>query len=607
MQYLTLFLAITIISIVIAIKLKIRTEQAIPITVIGLVILVYITGILGNLKVGIYLIIITVLLSLMYILYYLKRYKDQRRNFIKEYCTPGVVIYGITYIVFVLLNKNRIFENYDEFNHWGLIIKDMYINDSFAFEREAITKFSEYPPFTAIFEYILLKFSGSYSEDIIIIANNILSISIMMPIFKKANWNKSLNWIFVIIPIIICIPMIIYKNFYFNILVDGLIGIFIAYIIYQWFTNEKNKVYRNISTSFGMIAITLIKSSGIGIAIILTIILLGDCIRKKLHKEKVKKDVLTILIIFSIAIFMLGIWNFNIYRNNQSKNWNMENISLENVFQLIKGNEPNGKDGFTSKYIESIFDRTTITERNLTIITSTLLIISINIYVYKKMKDETIKKKYKYYSIMLYIFGFLYLIYMLFVYLFLFNDEETMAFSSFERYFGTIFLGLVMFHIWIGIEEQKQISTTNISIILCIILIFLPVQTIEEKIINGKREKIIAITDRKTYTKILNYKEKISMNDKIYYIDTTENTAKYSLQIMKYQMLPIKIDSESIVLDTKELKEIWEENGYTYLYIQKANDLIKEKFRQEFSKELEDRTMYRIMYEGEMIKLEKVE
>ena len=401
--------------------------------------------------------------------------------------------------------------------------------------------------------------------------------------------------------------MIIYKNFYFNILVDGLIGIFIAYIIYQWFTNEKNKVYRNISTSFGMIAITLIKSSGIGTAIILTIILLGDCISKKLHKQKVKKDVLTILIIFSIAIFMLGIWNFNIYRNNQSKNWNMENISLENVFQLIKGNEPNGKDGFTSKYIESIFDRTTITERNLTIITSTLLIISINIYVYKKMKDETIKKKYKYYSIMLYIFGFLYLIYMLFVYLFLFNDEETMAFSSFERYFGTIFLGLVMFHIWIGIEEQKQISTTNISIILCIILIFLPVQTIEEKIINGNREKIIAITDRKTYTKILNYKEKKSMNDKIYYIDTTENTAKYSLQIMKYQMLPIKIDSESIVLDTKELKEIWEENGYTYLYIQKANDLIKEKFRQDFSEELEDRTMYRIMYEGEMIKLEKVE
>ena len=58
MQYLIMFFTITIISIVIALRLKIRTEQAIPITVIGMIIIVYLTGIIGNLEIGIILIYI---------------------------------------------------------------------------------------------------------------------------------------------------------------------------------------------------------------------------------------------------------------------------------------------------------------------------------------------------------------------------------------------------------------------------------------------------------------------------------------------------------------------------------------------------------------------
>ena len=84
MQYLILYIVIIIISLVIAIKLKIKTEQAIPITVIGLDILVYLSGILANLKIGIYLIIILLCVSSIYIIYYLIKKKESRKNFIKN-------------------------------------------------------------------------------------------------------------------------------------------------------------------------------------------------------------------------------------------------------------------------------------------------------------------------------------------------------------------------------------------------------------------------------------------------------------------------------------------------------------------------------------------
>ena len=69
MQYLIMFFTITIISIVIALRLKIRTEQAIPITVIGMIIIVYLTGIIGNLEIGIILIYIILLISIIYMIY----------------------------------------------------------------------------------------------------------------------------------------------------------------------------------------------------------------------------------------------------------------------------------------------------------------------------------------------------------------------------------------------------------------------------------------------------------------------------------------------------------------------------------------------------------
>ena len=72
-------------------------------------------------------------------------------------------------------------------------------------------------------------------------------------------------------------------------------------------------------------------------------------------------------------------------------------------------------------------------------------------------------------------------------------------------------------------------------------------------------------------------------------------------------MLPIKIDNEGVTADAKKLKDLWREYNYTYVYVQKVNDLVTQEFEEEFSEKIEDETMYKIIYEDEIIKLEKVE
>ena len=92
--------------------------------------------------------------------------------------------------------------------------------------------------------------------------------------------------------------------------------------------------------------------------------------------------VIVLVTIFCISLILLGFWKFNIQKNNQNENWDMDKISFQNIIDILKGKEPEGKEGFTNSYFKSIFTRSTITERNLTIFAATLLIMAINIYVY---------------------------------------------------------------------------------------------------------------------------------------------------------------------------------------------------------------------------------
>ena len=149
----------------------------------------------------------------------------------------------------------------------------MFIYDTYGTNIESVVQFNEYPPFTAIFQYLFLKINEVYKEDIIIVAQNMLYLSIVIPITKNINWDKSLKKLVTIVPIIIFIPMIFYKDFYLNILVDGILGIMFAYVIFSALEKE-NTIFKYIKILAGEIMLCLTKTSVIGLAVLLILIIL---------------------------------------------------------------------------------------------------------------------------------------------------------------------------------------------------------------------------------------------------------------------------------------------------------------------------------------------
>ena len=86
----------------------------------------------------------------------------------------------------------------------------MFYFNSYGTNPETIVAFRGYPPFTAIFEYFAQKIVNSYSEGRIIIAMNLLYISMVLPIFRNIEWKKDLSKLLIYVPIIFILPLCMY-------------------------------------------------------------------------------------------------------------------------------------------------------------------------------------------------------------------------------------------------------------------------------------------------------------------------------------------------------------------------------------------------------------
>ena len=248
MEYISILFIISIFSITLSIIFNKKIEVTIPVSVTAIVLVVYIFGIFDKLLWGIYAVEILTILQIIYIgisIYFANKKKEIKQLF-NNIITPGLLIYVVLVSVVAILNKGKIFEDYDEFNHWAVIIKNMFQNNQYGINADSVINYSEYPPFTAIFQYLVLKLKGTYSEDVIITAQSILYFSIIIPITQNVAWKKIQIKDVAMILGMICIPMILKPTFYTDILVDAIIGVMFAYTIYNIYRKEENIIYKMI-------------------------------------------------------------------------------------------------------------------------------------------------------------------------------------------------------------------------------------------------------------------------------------------------------------------------------------------------------------------------
>lgn len=108
-----------------------------------------------------------------------------RSAFLHALRDPGIVFFCIGAVLIFVLLPNATYSHYDDFSHWGTIVKDMFLSHSFPGDGSTVSRvglFVNYPPATASFIYWADSLLG-YTEGHAIVAQNILLLSALSALF----------------------------------------------------------------------------------------------------------------------------------------------------------------------------------------------------------------------------------------------------------------------------------------------------------------------------------------------------------------------------------------------------------------------------------------
>jgi len=176
------FLFIFMISLTNIILFKKKFEVVLPFSIMISILTTYILGFI-NLRLGFYFCILIALSSVPLLLKSIKI--NEVKNIYQLCFTDYFWIFCIFYSIIFILNIQKPFDRWDEYSHWGVMVKEMFRMDKYYYLEEcSLMRHKDYPPFTTILEYLWCRLCGNYKERHLYNAKIIFSISLFLPILS---------------------------------------------------------------------------------------------------------------------------------------------------------------------------------------------------------------------------------------------------------------------------------------------------------------------------------------------------------------------------------------------------------------------------------------
>lgn len=277
--------------------------ELIPVTVFSAItVIMYAAGLLNVM----YSATLLVLAAGLFLFAYLIATKNIRLLDFKGIFTPGIIVFLVGCAAVFFLYRGARLYHYDNFSHWGLIVKHMWLKNRLPNFSDTVISYKTYPPGSAVFIYYITKIIGK-SEGKMLIAQNILLLSCALTLFAFIkNKKRVVSYLVLAVSSFFMLTLPLSLQ---SLLVDTLLPLLAvanaAVMVYY-----RKDILKAAALSLPLITVTvLIKDSGILFAVFNIMLLLAlaaaDCYRqiKSSKKDRVIKVVAVILIavIFPIA------------------------------------------------------------------------------------------------------------------------------------------------------------------------------------------------------------------------------------------------------------------------------------------------------------------
>lgn len=584
-----------------------RFEELVIVTIFSIVLVLYLFGLFGRLKLGVFFVTSAAVLLYSLGVYRTIKYKNVKA-LLSNIFTPAFFIFLFLYLVIIFSNYNRVAYSWDEFSHWADIVKAMYTIDDFGTSPKSFSEFQSYPPAMSLFQYFVQVINGSFSEWLLYVSYQVFFISLFIPFLKKLKF-KYLGKIFIATIFIGIIPSIFFHDIFNSIYIDGFLGLLFGFSLALIYVNKKYDLVNIITIIYAIFILVLTKDAGLLFAIITLITFVTDLILFKSldyeGKHKTRIIFASICAGTSALVFSKVTWNFEIFRNKANTAFSAK-IDIKKFLSVLVDKPLNYRNttNYTKNVLDNFIDATfapsvqlgSIMFSPIQIIILLIIMFYVTNIIHNKIWGNYIKRNNMIIlvvslSILLYYLG------LLVTYMFKFSEYEAIRLASFNRYISIIFTMAIMFiflsliQVFVSDGKYKKVVT----ILLLALLMITPFSNLSNFIF--RKNVYTSVGSRVPYNEVSeNFISSIPEESANIFILSQEDTG-YDYWTFRYILRPHIIgnsgqwsigipfyegDIWTKLISAEEWQQLLVEK-YDYLIIYKLNDYFISNYATIFS------------------------
>ena len=475
--------------------------EIMPVFLMGTSLVLMIFGLWGNLLLGVYvLLLFSAVFPILLIAFWIRpsfpiipiflRGKDRKFDkgaFLKRYCSASFFIMLFIYIVLFFLHRNMVFTNWDEFMHWGPMVKEMYrLNDFYSVPESVLMHHKDYPPVVPLFEYLWCKIGRGYSEGAMYHSLHFMMFSFFLPAFENFKLRKNMReYIKLFFSLVLIAEIVVIFNYTFHrtVYIDSFLGILIAYglavILFEKKMSGFNITRLIILSSFLLLTKQI---AIIFFLLILVILLVNQFIRSEgngiggrvrvirgylSNGKRLFLSCLSLILLIAIPMLLRGAWDYYVDSNAIDRQFSTAGMSLKSIYEiLVNGNGTAVQMTTLANFKDFIINSSVTTfpffgySIDVTCWQAFIALASMFVFLAVLAKGVFKRAQIIVTGIILMLGNIAYTFTMLLLYLFSFDDYEAPILASIERYLNTYNTALLAFGvmIFVYIIWQKSLN-----------------------------------------------------------------------------------------------------------------------------------------------------
>jgi hypothetical protein len=204
---------------------------------------------------------------------------------LKSLLTPGLAIFFSLALFSFLLTRGMQLSSWDEFSHWGTIVKATFLFDAVGPYNPVELGFRSYPPSLSLFEYFVTKLGGSWLEGNIFWAYQLIIWSLFTPFLAQLTWRR---WgqILAVVPLVFIAPLAFFNSLNVT-LIDPLLGMLFGYALAISYVGNVLQWRLALHVGLAIFMLTLAKDAGTFMAsLVLVLYVVRLLAAKKLNPEE---------------------------------------------------------------------------------------------------------------------------------------------------------------------------------------------------------------------------------------------------------------------------------------------------------------------------------